>query len=216
MGPGSPSSLSSPATQPATQPVGCCWCMICQCQSGPGAGGAAKAVQSGNEIARMAGHQAHTCGCPFVMDSWPLPAPGHAFREEEVGAGELQSGIIVRGRMQPPRLLHTSKSRHTCSGYGSRRSPEPCSCRSDPWPCIRGLAGPGPLACPLATHAANMAVRSMFICPRRDSSTDPDFYSKCRMLVLWPPKQVTRSTNKKGNALAKAHVNSPKSWIVPR
>lgn len=117
--------------------------------------------------------------------------------------------------MQPPRLLHTNKSRHTCSGYGSRRSPEPCSCRSDPWPCIRGLAGPGPPACPLATHAANMAVRSMFICPRRDSSTDPDFYSKCRMLVLWPPKQVTRSINKKGSALAKAHVNSPKVGSLP-
>lgn len=170
--------------------------MICQCQSAPGAGGAGM-LPSAAKLSSQGRAKCKTrlpdrkvikltlCDCPFVMDSWPFfPAPGHAFCEEEVGAGELQ----VRHHCSRPHATSTApphqQSTHTCSGYGSRRSPEPCSCRSDPWPCIRAWLAPGPSACPLATHAANMAVRSMFICPRRDSSTDPDFTGSAECLCV--------------------------------
>ena len=60
-----------------------------------------------------------------------------------------------------------------------------------------------------------MAVRSTFICPRRDSSRDPDFTQVPNACVLWPTKQVMTSINKKDNALGKACTRKLPSWTAP-
>lgn len=163
----------------------------------------AKAVQSGNEIT---GSQVIKLTLVLVRSSWTrglFPAPGHTFCEEEVGAGAAAAQHHCH--CSRPHATSTApphqQSRHTCSGYGSRRSPEPCSCRSDPWPYIRAWLAPAPRSVlSQRTQRTWRSARCSFAhdAIHRQTQIFTEVPNAC---VLWPTKQVMRSINKK------VHVN---------
>lgn len=192
--------------------------MICQCQSGPGAGGAgmlpsaAKLSSQGRAKwkTRLADRKViklTLCDCPFVMDSWPFfPAPRPRILRRGGWCRELQSGIIVRGRMQPPQLLHTNNRGTPARDTGVAGALNPVPADQTP-----GLAsGPGwPLAPrPVLSQRTQRTWRSdrcSFVhdATRQQTQILLEVPNAC---VLWAPKQVTRSINRTGNALGDAYM----------
>ena len=127
------------------------------------------------------------------LDSWPFPSSPatHFGKRRLVLPGQVAA---VRHHCSTPHATFTApphqKPRHTCSGYGSRRSPEPCQCRSEPWPCIQGLAdlagpaGPGPRS--VLSQRTQRPWQSAR-CPFAHDDNRPRFFFcwKCRMLVFY-------------------------------
>lgn len=106
------------------------------------------------------------------------------------------------------------QSRHTCSGYGSRRSPEPCSCRSDPWPCIRAWLVPWPRS--VLSQRTQRTWRSDRCSFARDA-THPRIQILLEVpnaCVLCAPKQVTRSINKKRQCPGPGRICRLPSWVA--
>lgn len=184
--------------------------MICQCQSRtrpcrrrPFLPSAAKLSSHGraeveNEIAASQAVKLTLCECPFVMDSWPFPqlpgSPATHFGKREVGAGELQSGIIVRGRMQPPQLLHTNNRGTPARDTGVAGALNPAPADRTPglaarpsWPLALGLSSRNAHSGPIDVHLPNDATH-------QQTQILLEVPNAC---VLWAPKQVTRSINKK-------------------
>lgn len=198
--------------------------MINQCQSGPGPGGAglsypvrpscpATAVQNGKRDCRFAAHQAHTFA--IVLSSWTrglFQLPGHAFWEE----GGWCRRAAVRHHCSRPHATSTApphqQSRHTCSGYGSRRSPEPCACRSDPWPCIQPSLAPGPRS--VLSQRTQRSDRCSFA-QRRDSSTDPDFTGSAECLCLVGTKTGNEEHKQERRCPWPRHICKHPRWIAP-
>lgn len=180
--------------------------------------GSAKAWHSGNEIAGAQVILKLTLA--IVLSSWTRGLFSSSQPRILRGGGWCRSScspasaVIVRGPHATSTAPPHQQSRHTCSGYGSHRSPEPCSCRSYPWPCIRAWLAPALGSVLSQRTQRTLAVRSMFICPRRDSSRDPDFIEVPNACVLWLSKQVTSSTKQEWHCTWQG-TREPRGWTVP-
>lgn len=176
----------------------------------------AKAVQSmKNEIAGPQVIKLALCDYPFVMDSWPFPSS----RPRILGRGrlvqeELQSGIIVRGRMQPPQLLHTNNrgtpARDT--GVAGALNPVP----ADQTPGLASGPGwsPGLGLSSSNAHSEHGGPVDVHL-PATRLIHRPRFLLEVpNACVLWAPKQVTRSINKKRQCPGPGRICRLPSWVA--